>query len=179
MGQILDECVESAEKCWWGDGEEKPFHPNLITLAEKLGFNVEKFSKITGPSGSANQSWETDVWHYEINEIRDSQEWNRCWQRNRRVIHLLIKGNTEVMAMNVVKATVKGQILIPASLRRKYKIERGTPLRVYGRKNHIVLEPVVRDPVEEGRGMLKTKGRILKSLIEDRKREAKQWSDTF
>ena len=29
-------------------------------------------------------------------------------------------------------------------------------------------------PVEEGRGMLKTKGRILKSLIEDRKREAKR-----
>jgi hypothetical protein len=56
MGQILDECVESVEKCWWADAEEKPFHPNLITLAEKLGFNVEKFSKITGPSGSANQS---------------------------------------------------------------------------------------------------------------------------
>jgi AbrB family looped-hinge helix DNA binding protein len=90
------------------------------------------------------------------------------------VIHLLIKSNTEAMAMNVVKATVKGQILIPASLRRKYKIERGTPLRVYGRRNHIVLEPVVRDPVEEGRGMLKTRGRILKSLIQDRKREAKQ-----
>jgi AbrB family looped-hinge helix DNA binding protein len=89
------------------------------------------------------------------------------------VIHLL-KSNTEVMAMNVVKATVKGQVLIPASLRRKYKIERGTPLRVYGRRNHIILEPVVRDPVEEGRGMLKTKGRILKSLIENRKREAKQ-----
>jgi AbrB family looped-hinge helix DNA binding protein len=76
--------------------------------------------------------------------------------------------------MNVVKATVKGQILIPAPLRRKYKIERGTPLRVYGKNNQIVLEPVIRDPVEEGRGMLKTKGRILKSLIEDRKREAKQ-----
>jgi AbrB family looped-hinge helix DNA binding protein len=90
------------------------------------------------------------------------------------VIHLVIKSNTEVIAVDVVKATVKGQILIPASLRRKYKIERGTPLRVYGRRNHIVLEPVVRDLVEEGRGMLKTKGRILKSLIEDRKREAKQ-----
>ena len=55
MGQILDECVESVEKCWWGDGREKPLHPNLITLAEKLGFNVEKFSKITGPSSSAKQ----------------------------------------------------------------------------------------------------------------------------
>jgi AbrB family looped-hinge helix DNA binding protein len=76
--------------------------------------------------------------------------------------------------MNVVKATVKGQILIPASLRRRYRIERGTPLRIYGGKNRIILEPVDRDPVEEGRGMLKTKGRVLRSLIEDRKREAKQ-----
>jgi len=76
--------------------------------------------------------------------------------------------------MNVVKATVKGQILIPVPLRRKYKLERGTPLRVYDKKNRIILEPVVRDPVEEDRGMLKTKGRILKSLIEDRKREVKQ-----
>jgi len=78
------------------------------------------------------------------------------------------------MGMDIVKATVKGQILIPSSLRRKYQIERGTPLRVYDKRNHIIIEPVVRDPVEEGRGMLKTKGRILKSLIRDRKREAKQ-----
>jgi hypothetical protein len=56
MGQILEECVGGLEKCWWGDGEEKPFHPNLITLAEKLGFNVERFSKITGPSNSAGRS---------------------------------------------------------------------------------------------------------------------------
>ena len=76
--------------------------------------------------------------------------------------------------MDVVKATVKGQILIPASLRRKYRIEKGTPLRVYGGKNRIILEPVDRDLVEEGRGILKTKGRVLRSLIEDRKREAKQ-----
>jgi hypothetical protein len=49
MGEILDECVEALDKCWWGDAEGKPFHPNLIILAEKMGFNVERFSKITGP----------------------------------------------------------------------------------------------------------------------------------
>jgi hypothetical protein len=48
MGQILDECVGGLEKCWWGEGEQKQFHPSLITLAEKLGFNVERFSKMTG-----------------------------------------------------------------------------------------------------------------------------------
>jgi hypothetical protein len=54
VGQILEECAEGLEKCWWADGEEKPFHPNLITLAEKLGFNVERFSKIAGPTNSAS-----------------------------------------------------------------------------------------------------------------------------
>ena len=76
--------------------------------------------------------------------------------------------------MKVVKATVKGPILIPASLRRKYQFERGTTLRVYDRRNRIIIEPMVGDPVEEGRGMLKTKGRILKALMKDRKTEAKQ-----
>ena len=50
MGQILDECVGSLEKCWWENGPTRPFPSNLITLAEKLGFNVERFSKITDPS---------------------------------------------------------------------------------------------------------------------------------
>jgi len=49
MKEMLDECIEGLEKCWWEGGEEKPFHPNLITLAEKLGFNVDRYSKITGP----------------------------------------------------------------------------------------------------------------------------------
>jgi len=53
---MLDECIEGLEKCWWGEGNEKPFHPSLITPAEKLGFNVGRYSKITGPSGSPNQS---------------------------------------------------------------------------------------------------------------------------
>jgi hypothetical protein len=45
---------------------------------------------------------------------------------------------------------------------------------VYDKRNRIILEPVIQDPVEEGRGILKTKGRVLKALIRDRKREAKQ-----
>jgi len=56
MAQILDECFGKLEKCWWEDGTPRPFSPNLITLAEKLGFNVERFLKITGPSNSATRS---------------------------------------------------------------------------------------------------------------------------
>jgi len=48
MKEILDECVGGLEKGWWENGATRPFPSNLFTLAEKLGFNVERFSKITG-----------------------------------------------------------------------------------------------------------------------------------
>ena len=75
--------------------------------------------------------------------------------------------------MTIVTSTIKGQIVIPADIRRKYGIEKGTRLKVYEQKNKIIVKPLKRDPVQEGRGMLKTKGRILKALVKDRKREAK------
>ena len=74
--------------------------------------------------------------------------------------------------MTIVTSTIKGQIVIPADIRRKYGIEKGTRLKVYEQKNMIIVKPLKRDPVQEGRGMLKTKGRILKALVKDRKREA-------
>jgi hypothetical protein len=30
------------EKCWWENGTPKLFSPNVITLAEKSGFNAER-----------------------------------------------------------------------------------------------------------------------------------------
>ncbi len=49
MGEILDQCINGLEEYWWGNGDRKPFPPVFITLAEKLGFNTEKFSKMVGP----------------------------------------------------------------------------------------------------------------------------------
>jgi hypothetical protein len=46
MDGILDECVKSLEESWWGNGVQKPFLPLLITLAEKLDFNVEKYREL-------------------------------------------------------------------------------------------------------------------------------------
>ncbi len=56
LKEMLDKCVEDLEKCWWGGGEGKPFHPSFISLAQKLGFNIDKYLKMTGPSSSPNQS---------------------------------------------------------------------------------------------------------------------------
>lgn len=76
--------------------------------------------------------------------------------------------------MEVVKSTIKGQILIPAALRRKYHIEKGTTLRIYEENDRIIVVPLKNDPVVEGRGILKTQGRILKALLRERREEAER-----
>ena len=75
--------------------------------------------------------------------------------------------------MNIIKSTIKGQVLIPAPIRKKFHIGKDTPLQIYDDGVRIVIEPIKTDPVEEGRGMLTSKGRVLKALMADRKREAK------
>ncbi len=46
LDEMLDQCIEEVEKCWWGEISEKAVSLNLITLAEKLGFNIERFAKM-------------------------------------------------------------------------------------------------------------------------------------
>jgi len=75
--------------------------------------------------------------------------------------------------MTVITPTIKGQIVIPAILRKKFGIVKGTPINIYDQDNKIILEPIHEDPIQQGRGILKTKGRVLKRLIADRKEEAK------
>jgi len=76
--------------------------------------------------------------------------------------------------MTIVKATVKGQILIPAPIRKKLRIVRGTQLRIYEEGCRILVEPVQPDDVEAGRGMLKSGGRVLRALVKERKDEAQR-----
>lgn len=75
--------------------------------------------------------------------------------------------------MAIVTSTIKGQIVIPADIRKKFGIVKGMRFNIYEQRNKIIVEPLERDPVQEGRGMLKTKGSILKALLADRKGEAK------
>jgi AbrB family looped-hinge helix DNA binding protein len=77
-----------------------------------------------------------------------------------------------VLSMAIVTSTIKGQIVIPAGIRRKYGIVKGTPMNVYDQGNKIVIEPIPKDLIQEGRGVLMTKGRVLKRLMKDRKEES-------
>jgi AbrB family looped-hinge helix DNA binding protein len=76
--------------------------------------------------------------------------------------------------MPTVTATTKGQVVIPAALRKKFNIRKGTQFSVSEKDGKIILEPIAEDPVKAGRGMLGTKGRVLRTLIRDRKAEAKR-----
>lgn len=67
-------------------------------------------------------------------------------------------------------ATRKGQIVIPASLRRKYGIGAGTQIQVVDEGDRIVLKPVTADYVRKLRGILKgTRG--LKVLEDERRKD--------
>jgi len=68
--------------------------------------------------------------------------------------------------------TTKGQVVIPATLRKKLNLRKGAKLSVSEKDGKIVFEPIETDPVAAGRGMLSTRGRVLKQLIEARKLES-------
>lgn len=76
--------------------------------------------------------------------------------------------------MPIVTSTIKGQIVIPAEIRAKFQIKKGTCVNIYDDGDKIIVEPIADDPITKGRGMLKTKGRVLQALLEDRKKETKR-----
>jgi AbrB family looped-hinge helix DNA binding protein len=69
-------------------------------------------------------------------------------------------------------ATVKGQIVIPSSVRRKLSIKPGTRIEIEVDEEHqrIILIPITREYVHSLRGKYKGKG-LLKALMAEKKRE--------
>jgi AbrB family looped-hinge helix DNA binding protein len=67
-------------------------------------------------------------------------------------------------------ATIKGQVVIPARLRKKFNIKAGTKIHVIEGEDEIILKPITRTFYDKLRGSLKGKG-VLKALAEDRARE--------
>lgn len=67
-------------------------------------------------------------------------------------------------------ATTKGQIVIPAKLRKKYGITGGTRIIITDAEGEIVLRPLTRQYLMSLRGSLKGSG-ALKVLIEERRKD--------
>jgi AbrB family looped-hinge helix DNA binding protein len=67
-------------------------------------------------------------------------------------------------------ATVKGQIVIPSSLRKKFGIKEGTRIQIQADEHHIILTPITREYVHSLRGKYKGKG-LMKALMAEKKKE--------
>ena len=76
--------------------------------------------------------------------------------------------------MHITRATIKGQVLIPVALRKKYHIRKGSKLAILDREGEIVMKPLQKDPIHEGLGLYKGGRSALKELIKDRRAEAKR-----
>jgi AbrB family looped-hinge helix DNA binding protein len=69
-------------------------------------------------------------------------------------------------------ATIKGQIVIPSSVRRKLRIKEGTRIQieVNEKSQQIILTPITREYIHSLRGKYKGKG-LLKALMAEKIRE--------
>lgn len=78
--------------------------------------------------------------------------------------------------MSVSTATPKGQIVVPAELRRKYKIQAGTKVSVADGDGFIVVRPLGRARAHDSFGVLKrfAGGSTVRALRSDRAREARR-----
>ncbi len=73
--------------------------------------------------------------------------------------------------MDVAQVTSKGQLVVPARLRRKYGIKPGTKVRFVERDNEIVFQPLTGDYIRGVCGMLKSETSATQELLRERARD--------
>jgi AbrB family looped-hinge helix DNA binding protein len=74
--------------------------------------------------------------------------------------------------MSVSRATVKGHVVIPVELRKKFNIRKGSLVSISeGEGGVMILKPLPDDPIEHARGMLKGGPSLTKALLKSRREE--------
>ena len=73
--------------------------------------------------------------------------------------------------MDKAVVTVKGQVVIPSKLRRRFGIKKGTQVYLYEREGEIVIKPITDEYLQKMAGMAGTKGKLLKALMEEKAKE--------
>ena len=68
----------------------------------------------------------------------------------------------------------KGWVVIPAELRRKYNLTPGTEVVIVDYGGVLAIIPAMRDPIKQGRGLLKDLPSLTKDLLKERKKERKR-----
>jgi len=73
--------------------------------------------------------------------------------------------------MDKAVVTLKGQVVIPSKIRRKFGIKKGTQVSLFERDGEIVIKPITDEYIRSMAGMAGTKGKLLKALKEEKAKE--------
>jgi AbrB family looped-hinge helix DNA binding protein len=73
--------------------------------------------------------------------------------------------------MYTVKVLSKGQIVIPAVIRKKYEINPGSTIQVFGYENLIYLVPPSADALKAAMGCLPDRPSLSDELLTERKKD--------
>ena len=81
--------------------------------------------------------------------------------------------------METASVTSKGQLVIPARLRRKYRIESGTKILFMERDNEILIQPITKEYVRSVCGIFKSKTSATQALLKERALDRRREEDKF
>jgi AbrB family looped-hinge helix DNA binding protein len=73
--------------------------------------------------------------------------------------------------MDAAYVTTKGQLVIPARIRRKLGIKPGTKVCFVEREGEILFQPVTKEYIRSVCGMLKSASSVTEELLSDRKKD--------
>ena len=73
--------------------------------------------------------------------------------------------------MATIKTLAKGQIVIPAELRKRLHIRPGTEMQIMEYSGIIYIIPPVEDPIKAACGLLPSKPSLSEKLLKERKSE--------
>jgi AbrB family looped-hinge helix DNA binding protein len=73
--------------------------------------------------------------------------------------------------MAIVRTLAKGQIVIPADIRKRYRIEPGTEIQIMEYGGIIYLIPPVEDPIKSACGILPSKPSLSENILKEREKD--------
>jgi AbrB family looped-hinge helix DNA binding protein len=73
--------------------------------------------------------------------------------------------------MTTATISSKGWIVIPAALRKKYKLHPGDSVTLVDYGDTLAIVPASTDPIQEACGMLKGDTSLVSALLEEREQE--------
>ena len=73
--------------------------------------------------------------------------------------------------MKIATLSVKGQIVVPAKIRKKLGLNKGSRVAIIEEKNGFSVRPLEQQYFEQFAGLLPRKGKATKALLDERRKE--------